>query len=95
MGTTTPGVGVNTPGVGVKLAGGVPVGVFVGVFVGVLVGVLVGVGVQARIWTVPPVLVFTTTPVSTPAPETRSVKSQLLVSQPGAVSFMTPPQVSV
>jgi len=72
------------------------VGVLVGVFVGVLVGgVFVGVGVQARTWTTPPVLALALMPVTTPVPLTRSVKSQLLASQGGAVSLRMPPQVSV
>src|SRR6266536_3209715 len=74
---------------------GAGVGVTVGVLVGVLVGVSVGVGVQAETTTTPPVLAFTPTPVSTPEPEIRSVKLQLLVWQPGAVSLMMPPHVSV
>src|SRR6266542_2746450 len=87
-----PGAGV---GVTVGMFVGVLVGVFVGVSVGVLVGVSVGVGVQAETTTTPPVPALTATPVSTPLPVIRSVKLQLLVWQPGAVSFMTPPQVSV
>src|SRR5213593_2740299 len=96
VGTTgiSAGIGVAV-GVAVGVLVGVFVGVLVGVFVGVLVGVFVGVGVQARTWTTPPVLALTLTPVSTPAPETRSVKSQLPASQGGAVSFRMPPQVSV
>src|SRR2546426_930905 len=80
-------VGVSV-GVLVGVLVGVFVGVSVGVLVGVLVGVFVGVGVQARTWTTPPVLAFTATPVSVPPPEIRSVKLQLLVWQPGAVSLM-------
>src|SRR6266496_4083105 len=91
-----PGAGVGvTVGMLVGVLVGVFVGVFVGVLVGVLVGVSVGVGVQAETTTTPPVLAFTPTPVSTPEPEIRSVKLQLLVWQPGAVSLMMPPHVSV
>jgi hypothetical protein len=70
----------------------------VGVVVGVGVAgicVAVGVGVQARTWTKAPVLALTLWwPGTTPVPETRSVKSQLLVSQAAAVSLMMPPQIS-
>ncbi len=82
-------------GVSVGVFVGVSVGVFVGVSVGVFVGVSVGVGVQAETTTTPPVLAFTVMPVSVPEPSTRSVKLQLLVWQPGAVSLMMPPQISV